>query len=66
MAAIQGENKRGETLHVFQCRAGLHDVSLKCQVGQKCREMTQSVMITGTNAIIPSVIRFVCDLRDQS
>jgi len=62
--SYQEENKRGETLHVFQCQAGLHDISLHCQVGQKCREMTQRVMITGTNAIVPSVIRFVCDLRD--
>ncbi|WP_026842675.1 hypothetical protein [Citrifermentans bremense] len=62
----QGENKTGETLKVFQCRAGLHDVSLECKVGQKCREMTQRVLIAGTNAIVPLVIGFVCEVRDGS
>jgi hypothetical protein len=57
----QGNNKDGETLHVFQCGAGLHDISLECQVGQKCREMTQRVRISGTNAIVPIVVRFLCD-----
>jgi hypothetical protein len=57
-----GVSKSGGTLHVFQCGAGLHDISLECQIGQKCREMTQRVMIAGTNAILPIVIRFVCDL----
>lgn len=61
----QGENKTGETLQVFKCRAGLHDVSLECQIGQRCREMTQRVMISGTNAILPLVIRFVCELQDE-
>lgn len=60
--SYQGENKDGETLHVFHCREGLHDISLECQVGQKCRELTQRVMISGTNAIIPIVIRFVCEV----
>lgn len=60
----QGENKSGETLKVFQCCAGLHDISLQCQVGQKCREMTQRVIISGTNAIVPLVIRFFCDLQE--
>lgn len=62
----QGENKQGETLRVFQCDPGLHDVSLECQVGQTCRELTQRVFITGTNAIVPFVIRFVCDLGEES
>jgi len=61
----QGENKNGETLQVFQCHAGLHDISLECRIGKKCREMTQRVMITGTNAIVPFVIRFVCELREE-
>lgn len=59
----QGENKNGETLRVFQCCAGLHDVSLRCQIGQRCREMTQRVTISGTNAIVPLVIRFFCELQ---
>jgi len=62
----QGENKNGETLQVFQCSAGRHDISLECQIGQKCREMTQRVMITGTNAIVPIAIRFVCELREEA
>ncbi|ACH40383.1 hypothetical protein Gbem_3388 [Citrifermentans bemidjiense Bem] len=62
----QGENKTGGTLKVFQCRAGLHDVSLECKIGQKCREMTQRVLISGTNAIVPLVIGFVCEVRDGS
>lgn len=62
----QGENKTGETLKVFQCRAGLHDVSLECNIGRKCREMTQRVLISGTNAIVPLVIDFVCEIRDGS
>ena len=57
-----GENKNGEFLQVFQCRAGLHDVSLECQIGRRCREMTQRVMIAGTNAILPKEIRFLCNL----
>ncbi|HBG04527.1 MAG: hypothetical protein A2075_14220 [Geobacteraceae bacterium GWC2_58_44] len=57
-----GENKNGETLRVFQCGAGLHDISLECQFGRKCREMRQRVMITGTNAILPRELRFFCDL----
>jgi len=61
----QGENKTGATLRVFQCRAGLHDVSLECRIGQRCREMTQRVMISGTNAIVPMVVRFVCELQDE-
>jgi hypothetical protein len=60
--SYQGSNKDGETLHVFQCGAGLHDISLECQIGQKCREMKQRVMISGTNAIVPVVIRFMCNL----
>ena len=62
----QGESKTGETLHVFQCPAGLHDVSLECRIGQKCREMTQRVMIAGTNAIVPLVIRFYCELKEDT
>ena len=61
-----GENKTGETLRVFDCSAGRHDISLECQIGQKCSEMTQRVMIAGTNAIVPMVIRFVCELREEA
>ena len=57
-----GENKQGEFLRVFQCCAGLHDVSLQCQMDRRCREMTQRVLISGTNAILPKEIRFFCDL----
>lgn len=57
-----GDNKNGDTLRVFQCHPGLHDISLECQIGRKCREMTQRVMITGTNAILPKEIRFLCRL----
>lgn len=55
-----GENKTGDTLRVFECIAGLHDVSLECLIGRKCRIMTQRVMISGTNGIVPLQIRFVC------
>jgi hypothetical protein len=58
----QGENKDGETLHVFQCCAGLHDISLEYQNGQGCRRITRRVMISGTNAILPKEVRFLCDL----
>lgn len=61
----QGENKTGETLRVFQCQAGLHDVSLECRLGRRCLEMTQRVMISGTNAILPVTVRFVCELQDE-
>jgi len=57
-----GDNKCGQSLRVFQCDAGLHDISLECLTGRKCRVMTQRVMITGTNAIVPVKIRFLCDL----
>lgn len=56
----QGENRTGDTLQVFRCQAGLHDVSLKCLTGMRCRIMTQRVMISGTNPILPLRIRFVC------
>ena len=57
-----GENKDGETLHVFQCSAGLHDISLEYQNGARCRRVTQRVMISGTNAILPKEVRFLCYL----
>jgi len=57
-----GENKSGASLRVFQCGAGLHDISLQCQTGRKCREMTQRVMLAGTNAFLPREVRFFCDL----
>lgn len=57
-----GESKSGDALRVFQCVAGLHDISLQCQIGKKCREMTQRVMIAGTNPYVPKEIRFFCAL----
>lgn len=57
-----GENRSGDTLRVFQCATGLHDISLECLTGRRCRVMTQRVMIAGTNAILPVRISFVCDL----
>jgi hypothetical protein len=60
--AYLGENKNGDSLQVFQCEPGLHDISLECLMGRRCRVMTQRVRITGTNAILPVQVRFVCDL----
>ena len=60
-----GDNKKGDMLCVFQCDAGLHDISLECQIGKKCREMTQRVMIAGTNPFVPREFRFFCDLADD-
>lgn len=57
-----GENKAGDELRVFQCEPGLHDISLECLMGRRCRIMTQRIMITGTNAILPVKVRFVCDV----
>lgn len=57
-----GESKNGENLRVFECRAGLHDISLECQIGGKCLEMTQRVLITGTNPFVPKELRFFCEL----
>jgi hypothetical protein len=57
-----GENKNGGLLRVFQCCEGLHDVSLACEIGKRCREMTQRVMIAGTNPFIPKELRFFCKL----
>ena len=57
-----GENRSGDCLRVFECVAGLHDISLECLTGRRCRVMTQRVMITGTNAILPIQVRFLCDL----
>lgn len=61
--SCQGENRAGGMLRVFQCPAGLHDISLECLIGRRCRIMTQRVMITGTNAILPLQIRFVCGTK---
>ena len=58
----QGENKDGNTLHVFQCRAGLHDISLEFQNGRRQRKMTRRVLIAGTSPYLPLEVRFVCDL----
>jgi hypothetical protein len=59
-----GENRLGGLLRVFQCEAGLHDVTLECLKGRRCRLMTQRIMITGTNGILPLQVRFVCELPD--
>jgi hypothetical protein len=60
--SYQGENTNGEILRVFQCCAGLHDISLECQIGRRCREMTQRIRLSGTNPYLPKEIRFICDL----
>lgn len=57
-----GESRNGKALRVFECRAGLHDISLECHFGRKCRQMTQRVMLAGTNAFVPKEIRFICDI----
>jgi hypothetical protein len=61
----QGDNKCGGIPRVFECEAGLHDVSLQCLIGRKCRIMTQRVIISGTNGIVPLQIRFVCSNPDS-
>jgi hypothetical protein len=60
-----GENRLGGILRVFECLAGLHDISLECLTARRCRIMTQRVMITGTNGILPLQIRFVCELSER-
>ena len=55
----RGKHKDGETLHVFQCAAGLHDISLEYHNGGKCRNMTQRVLIAGTNPFSPREVHFV-------
>jgi hypothetical protein len=60
--SYQGENKEGETLHVFQCSAGLHDISLECEKDKASRRLTQRVMISGTTGISPLQLHFLFEL----
>ena len=58
----QGESKDGTTLHVFQCEAGLHDITLENENNGSRQVQTRRVMISGTNAILPLAIPFICEL----
>jgi len=58
----QGESKDGTTLHVFQCSAGLHDITLEFLTNGSCHKKTRRVMITGTTPILPMAIPFICEL----
>jgi hypothetical protein len=58
----QGENKEGATLHVFQCCAGLHDITMEYLNGGTCQRQTKRVMIAGTNRILPMAIPFICEV----
>jgi len=60
--SYQGENKDGNTLRIFQCPAGLHDITLEYRSGQTSHKQTRRVMITGTNAIVPMAIAFIAKL----
>jgi hypothetical protein len=58
----QGESKDGRALHVFQCVAGLHDITMEYQNGGPCQRQTKRVMITGTTRTLPMEIPFICEL----
>jgi len=58
----QGENKEGETQHVFQCSAGLHDIALEYDKDKACRRLTQRVMVSGTTGISPLQLHFLFEL----
>ena len=58
----QGESRDGKALHVFQCGAGLHDVTLEYQNNGSIQKKTRRVMITGTTRILPMAIPFICEL----
>jgi hypothetical protein len=58
----QGESKDGNTLRIFQCCAGLHDITLEYRNNGCCRKKTQRVMITGTTPLLPMGIPFICGL----
>jgi hypothetical protein len=57
-----GDSRNGDKLRVFQCVTGLHDISLECRIGRKCLEMTQRVMMSGTNPFMPKRLSFFCRL----
>jgi hypothetical protein len=60
--SYQGENKEGDTLRVFQCGAGLHDITMEYRNSGPHQRQTKRVMIAGTNRILPMVIPFICEL----
>jgi hypothetical protein len=58
----QGESREGDALRVFQCGAGLHDVTLEFQHNGSCHRKTKRVMIAGTTRILPLAIPFICEI----
>lgn len=58
----RGENKNGKTLQVFQCEAGLHDITLEYQNGGPSQKHTRRIMLTGTTPTLPLSIPFICEL----
>lgn len=66
----QGENKQagreesdtrqGDGLRIFQCGTGLHDLSMACLVGKRCRRPVQRVQIDKTDPILPMEVPFEC------
>jgi len=58
----QGESKEGTALHVFQCCAGLHDITMEYRHNGTCQKKTHRVMIAGTTRILPMAIPFICEL----
>ena len=57
-----GESKEGNTLRVFQCGAGLHDITIEYHNGGPSLKQTKRVMITGTTPTVPMAIPFICEL----
>ena len=58
----QGVSRDGNSLRVFQCCAGLHDITMEYQNGGPCHRQTRRVMITGTTPTLPMAIPFICEL----
>jgi hypothetical protein len=58
----QGESRDAGGLRVFQCAAGLHDVTMEYQNGGPGQKQTRRVMITGTTPILPMAIPFICEI----
>ena len=58
----QGETRDGGSLRVFQCGAGLHDITLEYRNGGPCQRQTKRVMISGTTPTLPMTIPFICEL----
>ena len=56
----QGENKDNESLHVFLCSEGNHDISMACLVGKTCQETVQRIPLSNTNPIDPPEVTFTC------